>query len=145
MKNTTVTYQVLNSIVKALKPLGVKMYLFNRPKKVDEKMDMFVVINLPAPIRHTTVGYDDYQYATTGAIFAFCRAQSDGTPNIDKQSRFTRELIELFPIHDEFVECVTPGVQILGLDETGFQVTLISFTLRTKVNAFEKDESDESD
>lgn len=140
--NPTVTYQILNSIVEALKPLGVKTYLFNRPNKVAEKLDKFIVIDILSDLQRTTVGYDDYQYSTLGGIYALCRAQSDGTPNIDRQTSFVRSIYELFPIHDSIVECVNPSVRFLGLDETNFQVTFIPFTLRTKVNAFEQEESD---
>ena len=136
-KNTTVTYQILNSLVKALKPLGVKTYLLNRPKKVDDKMESFIVVDLPVQLRRTTKGYDDYSYRTTGVIYAFVRAQTDGTPYIDRQTTFVKGITELFPIKDDIVECVDPSVLMRGLDETNFQVTTITFTLRTKVNAFE--------
>lgn len=138
-KNTTVTYQILNSIVDALKPLKVKIYPLNRPNKVDEKMDMFIVVDLPTQIRRTTKGYDDFRYQTTGVIYAFTRAKSDGTPNIDKQTKFVRSISDLFPITDEIVECVNPRVLVRGLDSTNFQVSTITFTLRTKTNAFEND------
>ena len=136
-KNTTVTYQILNSLVKALKPLGVKTFLLNRPKKVDDKMDTFIVIDLPVQIRRPVKGYDDFRYRTTGVIYAFVRAQTDGSPMIDRQTSFVRSITELFPITDEIVECVNPSVLMRGLDETNFQVTTITFTLRTKTNAFE--------
>lgn len=136
-RNTTVTYQILNSLVTALKPLGVRTYLLNRPTKVDDKMDMFIVVDLPTQLRRTTKGYDDYSYLTTGVIYAFVRAQTDGTPFIDRQTSFVRSITELFPIADEKIECVNPAVLMRGLDETNFQVTTITFTLRTRVNSFE--------
>lgn len=136
-QNTTVTYQILNSLVTALKLLGVKTYLFNRPKKVDDKMDTFIVVDLPTQLRRTTKGYDDYSYRTTGVIYAFVRAQTDGTPYIDRQTQFVRSLTELFPLSDDKIEAVNPVVLMRGLDETNFQVTTITFPLRTKVNAFE--------
>lgn len=136
-KNTTVTYQILNSIVTALKPLKVKTFLFNRPNKVDEKMDTFVVVDLPTQIRRPVKGYDDFRYRTTGVIYAFVRANTDGTPLIDRQTAFVRSIFELFPITDNIVECVNPIVLMRGLDETNFQVTTITFNLRTKTNAFE--------
>lgn len=135
-QNTTVTYQILNSLVTALKPLGVKAYLLNRPKKVDEKMDSFIVVDLPTQLRRTTKGYDDYSYRTTGVIYAFVRAQTDGTPYIDRQTQFVRSVTELFPLSDDKIEAVNPIVIMRGLDETNFQVTTITFSLRTKVNAF---------
>lgn len=134
--NTTATFQILNSIVTALKPLGVKTYLLNRPKTVDDKMTQFVVIDLPTQILRTTKGYDDYNYRTTGVIYAFVRAKTDGTPNIDKQTQLVRSIAELFPLKDDIVRCVEPKVLMRGLDKTDFQVTTITFTLRTKVNAF---------
>lgn len=135
-QNTTVTYQILNSIVTAVKPLGVKTFVLNRPKKVDEKMDKFIVVDLPSQLRRSTKGYDDYCYTTTGIIYAFVRAQTDGTPFIDRQTQFVRSIFELFPITDAKIECVNPVTLMRGLDETNFQVTTITFSLRTRVNAF---------
>ncbi len=135
--NNTVIYQVFNSLVTALKPLGVKVYPLNRPNTVDEKMDKFIVVDVPTEFRRTAKGYDDYNYRTTGVIYAFVRAKSDGTPQIDKQTTFVRSVTDLFPIADSIVRCVRPRVLLRGLDKAGFQVTAITFTLRTKVNAFE--------
>ena len=135
-QNKTVIYQMLNSLVTALKPIGAKTYLLNRPRKVDEKMDKFIVVDMPTQLRRTAKGYDKYRYETTGVIYAFVRAQTDGSPNIDRQTQFISDIKELFPITDDIIECVNPNELMRGLDETNFQVTTITFALRTKVNAF---------
>lgn len=137
MANTTVTYQIFGSIVKALSGLKVKTYLQNRPKQVADKLDSFIVVDLPVTIQHATKGYDDYQYNTTAVIYAFSRAKTDGTPNIDKQTDLVRKISNCFPITDKYIECVNPRILLRGLDDkTDFHVTSITFSLRTKVNAF---------
>lgn len=138
MANNSVTYQIFNSIVKAVKPLGVKVYLQNRPKekKYVEGIDKFLVIDIPTSIDNTCYGNDDYHYRTIGVIYALVRSHTDGTPNIDAQTSFVRNIFDLFPYKDEIVECVNPNVLLRGLDDFGFQITTITFTLRTRVNAF---------
>ncbi len=137
MSNNTVTYKVFESIVNALKPLGTKVYLMNRPTATKTLDDKFVVIDLPTQFRHQTFGNDDFCYELTGVIYTFCRAHSDGTPNIDQQTKFTRSVMELFPYSDEILECTRPRMLLRGLDDYGFQLTTITFNIRTKYNAFQ--------
>lgn len=138
MANNSVTYQMFNSLVNMVKPLGVKTYLQNRPrdKKYVDGIDKFLVIDIPTSIDNTCYGNDDYHYTTDGIIYALVRSHSDGTPNIDAQTSFVRSIFDLFPYKDEYVGCVNPSVLLRGLDDFGFQITTINFTLRTRVNAF---------
>lgn len=126
---------MFESVTAMLKDCGVKCYLSDRPKETPSKMTEFAVVSFPVMIRRPFVGYDDYRYSTKGLIYLFCRAKSDGTPNIDKQTALVRKVFEKFPYKDSVCECVSPTVLMQGADDYGFQVTTVTFTLRTKINS----------
>lgn len=135
MSNTTATYQLLNSVVNMLKGCGVKAYLLDRPKETPSKLNEFAVIDLPVVLRRPYAGNDDFRYKTRCVIYLFCRGKNDATPNIDAQTTLTRKVFECFPYKDEISECVNPEVFLRGADEYGFQVTTVTFTIRTKINS----------
>ena len=134
MANVTATYQMFGSVVGMLKECGVKSYLSERPKEAP-KTDDFAVVDFPVMIRRPFVGNDDFRYRTQGVIYLFCRSKNDGTPNIDRQTRLVRKVFEMFPYKDDMCECVSPSVLTRGSDEYGFQVTTITFTIRTRINS----------
>ena len=134
MANGTATYQMLNSVVEMLTAKGIKTYLSDRPKETPSKMLEFAVVDLPTTIHRPFVGNDDFRYSTKGAIYLFCRAKNDGTPNIDAQTKLVRKVFACFPFKDSKCECVNPTVLLRGADEYGFQVTTVTFTLRTRIN-----------
>ena len=113
----------------------MKTYLIERPKETPSKMSEFAVIDLPLMLRRPYAGNDDFRYSTTCVIYLFCRAKNDGTPNIDAQSSLARKVFKCFPYKDEVCECVDPNVMLRGADEYGFQITTITFTLRTRINS----------
>lgn len=133
--NNTATYQMFNSVVAMLKSKKITTYLCDRPKETPAKMSEFAVVDFPVDLRRPFAGYDDYRYTTTCVIYLFSRAKNDGTPNIDKQTALVRGVCEVFPYTDNVCECVNPVVRLQGADEYGFQVTTITFTLRTKINS----------
>lgn len=135
MANKSATYQLLNSVVGMLKGCNVRTYLLERPKETPSKLNEFAVIDLPLALRRPYAGYDDFRYATQCVIYLFCRAKNDGTPNIEAQSSLARKVFECFPYTDEICECVRPVVAHQGADEYGFQMTTVTFTLRTRINS----------
>lgn len=130
--NTTISFEILDEIIKAMAPLNLKVYPLNRPKSTDSRADQFAVVDLPTTIRRPVKGYDDFSYVTTGVIYLFCRAHSDGTPTIDRQTRMIRSVTDLFPINAAHAKCTTPSVLHRGLDEYNFQVTAITFDIRVQ-------------
>lgn len=134
MANTTATYQMFNSVVNMLKDCKVKTYLSERPKEAG-KAESFAVVDFPVSVRRPFVGNDDFRYRTQGVIYIFSRSKNDGTPNIDKQTSLVRKVFEKFPHKDDVCECVNPTVLLRGADEYGFQVTTITFTVRTRINS----------
>lgn len=134
MANVTATYQMFGSVVKMLKDCGVKAYLMDRPKEAP-KSDAFAVVDFPVSLRRPFVGNDDFRYRTQCVIYLFFRAKNDGTPNIDKQTTLVRKVFGVFPYKDDVCECINPTVLLRGADEYGFQVTTITFTIRTRINS----------
>lgn len=135
MANKSATYQMFNSVITMLNGCGVKCYISDRPKETPAKMSEFAVVAFPVMIRRPYIGYDDFRYTTKGIIYLFCRAKNDGTPNIDKQTALVRKVFAQFPYKDEICECVNPTVLMEGADDYGFQVTTVTFVLRTKINS----------
>lgn len=134
MANKSATYQMFNSVVGMLKGCKIKTYLSERPKE-SPKMDDFAVVDFPVMIRRPYIGNDDFRYRTQGVIYLFCRAKNDGTPNIDRQTMLVRKVFDMFPYKDGVCECVNPAVLSRGSDEYGFQLTTITFTIRTRINS----------
>ncbi len=131
--NASISYSILDTVINAVKGLGIKAYPLNRPKSTMDREDMFAVVSIPTPIRRPVHGNDDYRYVTTGIIYAFCRAHTDGTPTIDRQTRLVRQITELFPINGEHVKGINPEVLHRGLDEYNFQVSAITFDIRSEI------------
>lgn len=134
-KNKSATYHIFNSVATMLGEVGVRTYLMDRPKEVPAKLASFAVIDLPIDIRRPFVGNDDYRFNTKGVIYLFCRAKNDGTPNIDAQTATLRKITDCFPYKDDICECVNPTVLMRGADEYGFQMTTVTFTIRTRINS----------
>ena len=135
MANSSATYQMFNSVVEMLKVIGIRTFLSERPNETPTKMSEFAVVSLPLLIRRPYVGNDDFRYTTQCVLYLYCRSKNDGTPNIDKQTELVRKVFERFPYKDNVCECVNPNVLLRGSDDYGFQVTTVTFTLRTKINS----------
>lgn len=126
---------MFNSVTAMLKDCKIKTYLCDRPKETGTKMSEFAVVDFPVVLRRPYLGNDDFRYSTRGVIYLFVRAKNDGTPNIDAQTALVRKVCERFPYKDDMCECVDPSVLMRGADEYGFQLTTITFTIRTRINS----------
>lgn len=135
MANTTATYQMFNSAATMLGGCGLKVYLMDRPKETPSKTTSFAVVDFPVSVVRPYIGNDDFRFATTGVIYIFCRARNDGTPNIDAQTALVRKVTDCFPYKDVTCEFVNPSVLMRGADEYGFQVTTVTFAVRTRINS----------
>lgn len=135
MANKSAIYQMFSSVADMLKGCDVRTYLIDRPKETPQRLDAFAVVDFPVTIRRPYIGNDDFRYRTQGVIYLFCRAKNDGTPNIDRQTALVREVFEKFPYKDDVCELVSPTVLTRGADEYGFQVTTVTFTIRTRINS----------
>lgn len=132
MQDNTSTYKIFDFLSTTLKKVNQKIYLQNRPSSVDEKMQSFLVVSLPGRLETGIHGGELLQNRTTGIIYAFYRCKSDGTPNISGQTSLDGNVLSLFPMKGEFVECVRPELLNRGFDDLGFHVSAIYFDIRVR-------------
>ena len=129
-------YNIFNSLGTAAKTTGVaNIVLSNRPD-VTKEMTEFVVIDLPTEQYRAVKGNDDFIVRTEGVFYIGMKAKSDNTPNIGKQTALVQKFLDLFPITDDRIVATEPTVLLKGSDKSGFQLTTITFHIRTKINSF---------
>ena len=132
MADKTSTYKIFDFLTQQLKSLGVKVYLQNRPIAVEEKLQSFLVVTLPARLDTNVHGGELLQNRTIGTIYSFHRSKSDGTPNIGGQTNLDGSILDLFPMTGDFVDCVKPTLLNRGYDDFGFHVSAIYFDIRVR-------------
>lgn len=131
-----ITYNILNSLCKAVKTTGIKyLYIINRPDVSHEQTE-FVVIDLPSEIKRKTKGEDDFLLETEGIFYLGVKSKVNNTPNIEKQTELAQKLMNLFPIQDDYIVATRPSLLFEGSDKSNFQITTIAFNIRTKINSF---------
>ena len=92
-------------------------------------------MNLPTELRGMVKGSFDVLADCYGTYSVFCKAKTDSTINIGMQSDLVQKVLDLFPINGQHITATNPTVLMQGDDGYGYQVTQISFALRTKLNA----------
>lgn len=131
-----ITYNILNSLCKNVQKTGIKsVYLIDRPE-ISLEQENFVVIDLPANIERGVKGNTDFILNTEGVFYLGVRSKSNGTPNIDKQTQLIQKLLDLFPIIDKYIVATNPTILFKGRDKSDFQITTITYNIRTKINSF---------
>lgn len=135
MPNPTM-FNIFNSLVSVVRTTGVdNIFLSNRPNVAGE-MATFAVIDLPTEQYRPVRGNDDFIVRTDGVFYVGVKAKSDNTPNISKQTTLVQKFLDLFPINDDYIVASEPTVLLKGSDKSGFQITTISFSIRTKINSY---------
>lgn len=136
MAGKPLIYLVYSDLVEAVKGIGKKTFL-DRPKDTKEELANFIVIDIPTEIRGLVKGNADVTSECYGTYSVFCKAKTDRTLNIGAQSDLTQKVLDVFPINGKHVTATKPTVLMQGEDGYGYQVTQITFKLRTKLNARE--------
>ena len=127
-------YQIYSDLVSAVSGIGKKTFL-ERPKTVSEELANFIVIALPTELVGMFKGKMEVMAGCYGTFSVFCKAKTDNTLNIVAQSDLVQKVLDVFPINGTHITATDPRVLMQGEDGYGFQVTQISFSLRTKFNA----------
>lgn len=127
-------YLIYNDLVNAVKGIGKKTFL-DRPKSESNELVNFIVIDLPTEIKGRLKGNADVTSEGYGVFSVFCQAKTDRTLNITAQSELIQKVLDVFPINGEHITATKPTVLMQGEDGYGYQVTQITFKLRTKLNA----------
>ena len=130
----SILYLIYDDLSKAVKGIGSKTF-FGRPEPVGQDIANFIVIDIPTEIRSRIKGSYDMSVDCWVVFSVFCKAKTHRTLNINAQSEFTQKVLDLFPINGKTIVATNPRVLMQGFDETGYQVTQITFKLRTKFNS----------
>lgn len=134
MTGRPLIYLVYSDLVEAVDGIGKKTFL-DRPKLTSEELANFIVVDIPTEMRGRMKGDLDVTSDCYGAYTVFCKAKTDRTLNIGSQSDLVQKVLDLFPINGKHVTATRPAVLMQGEDGYGYQVTQITFRLRTKLNA----------
>ena len=127
-------YLIYNDLSGAVKGLASKTF-FGRPEPVGSDVANFIAIEIPTEIRSRIKGSYDMSVECYATFDVYVKSKSDRTLNIGSQSELTQKVLDVFPINGKCVVATKPTVMMQGYDETGYQVTQISFKLRTRFNA----------
>ena len=132
-KSKPLLYNIYQDLVTAAKGIGEGVFL-DRPKSGDKDLAKFVVVNVPTTIHNRVKGNLGVMAGCFGLYSVFCKAKTNATLNIGAQSDMVQSILDLFPINGEHISAVEPTVLMRGEDGYGYQVTQISFKIRTKFN-----------
>jgi hypothetical protein len=136
MAKKALIYLIYDDLVSAVKGIASKTSL-GRPEPIGSDVARLIVIDIPTEIRSRIKGSYDMSVDCYATFDIFCKSKSDRTLNIGSQSNLTQKVLDVFPINGKAVIASNPTVLLKGFDDTGYQVTSISFKLRTKLNARE--------
>lgn len=127
-------YLIYSDLTDAVRGIGKKTFL-GRPEPVGSDVANFIVVDIPTEIRSRIKGSYDMSVDCYATYSIYCKAKTDRTLNIVSQSELTQKVLDVFPINGKSVTATKPSVMMQGVDKTGYQVTEISFRLRTKFNS----------
>lgn len=130
-------YLIYKDLEDAVKGIAKKTF-FGRPEPVGADVDYFVSIDIPTEIRSRIKGSYDMSVDCYATYSIFCKSKTDRTLELPAQSVLTQKVLDLFPINGKSIVATNPRVLMQGFDDTGYQVTQITFKLRTKLNSREK-------
>ena len=127
-------YLIYSDLVGAVNGIGKKTYL-DRPKSDYEKLQNFIVVDIPTAISGSIAGSFETMANSYGTYHVFCKSKDDATLNIGAQSELVQKILDKFPINGTYCSATKPTVLMQGEDGYGYHVTTITFKLRTKYNA----------
>lgn len=131
---------IYGDLVEAVNGIGTRIFL-DRPKRTSEELSSFIVVDVPTELRGRIAGESDVMVSCYGTFTVFCKAKTDRTLNIVAQSAIVQQVLDVFPIQGSHIIATHPTILMQGEDGHGFQVTQITFKLRTKFNARDIDKS----
>lgn len=133
-KKKSLIFCIYDELVDAVDGIGKKTFL-DRPHTTGNDLENFIVADIPTELRGRVKGSLDFMVDCYATYSVFCKAKKDGTPNIGVQTDLVQKVIDKFPINGKYITATKPTILMQGNDGFGYQVTKISFKLRTKANA----------
>ena len=134
MAKKSLTYLIYNDLSAAVNGLAKKTF-FGRPKTTNEELTDFLVIQPMTTLNGWVARDRDMVADCYGTIDVYCKAKSDGTLNVNTQTVLVQKVVDKFPINGVHITATNPRELLTGEDNTGYQVTRITFRVRTKLNA----------
>lgn len=130
--------EILQSMYLAVEGIADKVYLQDRPKATDDRINSYIVVELPSGLASGVIDagvsdYDDYTSTCRFTLFVRNRARAGNINEIDITSVDSKmkALLGIFPIADDNVQITTPTIVLSGDDESGFHYIFIQARLRT--------------
>ena len=141
MAKKTPISAIYTDLVTALSVVIESKYIFlgGRPDTSSESMNKFAVIELPVGIEDIAVGRKKFSLSTTGVVYLFVKAKSNGTLNVNTTSDFVESVCGVFPVNGDYCEAYNPSVLMKGADEYGYQTVSITFDINTKAYVFNEE------
>lgn len=137
----SVLYKMCADLVSAIEPAIGKGLVFikNRPstKADDLPMRHFAVIDLPTSVSDAVIGGCATLLNTSGVVYVYTQGRSDNTLDVNVTGSLIDAVCGVFPIKGKCIVATNPLPQMQGPDRWGFQVTSITFDLRSRWRAFE--------
>lgn len=137
--SSSTLYKIYSDLVTAVSGVINPKYIFLRERPKFENgsvaMSQFVVISLPVDIEDYVIGNRRTYLTTGGILYLFNQSKANGTLNLNATGSLVDSICDLFPISGTYISAVKPVVQMTGSDENGFQVTTVTFDLRSKWGA----------
>lgn len=134
MAKKSLIYHIFNDLATVVSGIAKNVYL-DRPKTTDKEITDFIVVDLPTVIHNRVKGDMSVMASCYGVYYIFVKSKTDGTPNMDKQTYLTEQVMNAFPINGQHITASEPTILMKGDDGFGYHVTTITFKLRTKFNA----------
>lgn len=134
MAKKALLYLIYDDLTNAVNGIAKKTFL-GRPEPIGTDVASLIVIDIPTEIRSRIAGSYEMSVDCYATFSVYCKAKTDRTLNVSSQSDLTQKVLDVFPINGKCIVCSKPTVLLQGFDKTGYQVTQISFKLRTKFNA----------
>ena len=121
--------RLLKVLYDAVLLVSANRYLCNRPKSVSDKIDDFVVVDVPYSIQSVVYGSGFGTCYTICKITLYVR-ERDGQLNVLKMDGMVGALEDIFPVTLDGFIVSRPRVVLKGSDGYGFHAVVIQCDVR---------------
>lgn len=109
--------KLLKTLYDRVDGIGERTFTSDRPKAVPDKMERFVVVELPVRLS------DRHAYGeTTARVRLYVRDKPSGVEDVEKAAEMQREVFRLFPWHADGYQFGKPVTIPMGSDGNGFHI-----------------------
>lgn len=125
-------------IAGVVKNICDKTFYQDRPTAVDSRIGSYLVISLPSNIRNNETdpsgAYNDYTTTVFLEVYVRDKMAAQNPIGIDLKTMDEKvsAVLSVFPLDTSYIHVTRPEIVMQDSDGSGFHVTLIRATLRTK-------------